>query len=328
MGVVADVQHGLRPNKVSNLGREQHFMATKDRLKAAVDAWIDAHEGGPGLSAVLNLGDSLEGDWDNGKETAKQELENVAEQFDRFTERTGVPVYHVAGNHCMRFLERHHLASRLRIPPAHASLVGDAAAHDGDLYYAASPAPGFRVVALDTCELSGTPECRWGGYSTWCRPERTAALREESTAMCERLRAEAAERGEPRPPQLRRWNGGVSATQVAWLRRQLEDARDVGDRVLVISHHPLGKGSARESALAWNHAELARILDEYAAIVSASICGHDHGGGYAISERGVHYVTMEAMLEASENSFGIITVGDGDLQLHGSGCATSRRLEV
>ena len=49
------------------------------------------------------------------------------------------PAYHVVGNHCLS-VPRAALLSRLRLPAS---------------YYAAPLAPGWRLIVLDTTEMSG-----------------------------------------------------------------------------------------------------------------------------------------------------------------------------
>ncbi|GHP01723.1 serine/threonine-protein kinase afc2 [Pycnococcus provasolii] len=333
LGVVADVQHGLIPNKISHTGRVQHFRATRWRLEQAVDEWLEVHQTTGELHGVLNLGDSLEGDWDGGANQATKELEAIATQFDRLQD-AGLPVLHVAGNHCLRHLPGTLLAERLDFPPTRHQGVVHNGEYDDDLYYAYQTSDGFRVVALDTCELSGLPECAWPGYSLTHRdPQRADELREEAHAMCDRLRAEASARNEPDPPQLCRWNGGVSKRQMSFLRQQLQESRKLNEKVLVMSHHPLKSGAARESALCWNHHEVSACLDEFSDVVLGSVCGHDHHGGYVQSDTGVHFVTLEAMLEAESNAFGIMSIvphsDDGDelaLVIQGVGYMTNRYL--
>ena len=59
--------------------------------------------------------------------------------------------------------------------------------------------------------------------------------------------------------------------------------------------------------------------------VQAVFSGHDHKGGYA-RVGGVHFVVLEAMLEAPEdsNAFCVVEVGDNEFVIRGRGIVTSR----
>lgn len=57
-------------------------------------------------------------------------------------------------------------------------------------------------------------------------------------------------------------------------------------------------GAARATHLAWNHDEIRAVIAQAPGVVAVALSGHDHMGGYALVE-GVHYVTLEAMLEGN-----------------------------
>ena len=65
--------------------------------------------------------------------------------------------------------------------------------------------------------------------------------------------------------------------------------------MIVAAHHQACKGAARPTHLAWNWREIRAAL---VASKSAKLylAGHDHMGGY-VEDSGVHWVTVEAMLE-------------------------------
>ena len=111
---------------------------------------------------------------------------------------------HVLGNHCLDN-PKPVVMERLRMPGA---------------YYSAPLGPGWRLVALDTTEMSGHSG-----------EEESSELGREAGAF---LAAHPLSEAEP---QMSPWNGGIGVTQMAWLGAQLQEAADAGERVLVIAHH-------------------------------------------------------------------------------------------
>ena len=60
-------------------------------------------------------------------------------------------------------------------------------------------------------------------------------------------------------PQMSSWNGGVTRRQLGWLRGELAAAEAAGERVIVASHHQLGRGGARPTHMAWNYEEIQGV---------------------------------------------------------------------
>ncbi len=128
-------------------------------------------------------------------------------------------------------------------------------------------------------------------------------------------------------PDARTYNGAVGDRQKRWLKSRLAHAAKVNQRVIVFGHHPLVQGPSRPDLLAWNHQEIARILEDAGCVV-AYFNGHDHKGGYAF-RNGVHYVTLEGLVEAptNGNAHGTVHIDRNRLVIQGTGNLTSRTLE-
>lgn len=126
----------------------------------------------------------------------------------------------MVGNHCLEG-GRDALIQRLSLP---------------EPPYYSRPLPlGWRLIVLDTTEISGHsgfPEGSW----QW----REARAFEAANPLC------------PNAPQMSSWNGGLSGGQLTWLQSQLQAAQDKGENVIVVSHHQIGFGAARDTHLAWN----------------------------------------------------------------------------
>lgn len=74
-----------------------------------------------------------------------------------------------------------------------------------------------------------------------------------------------------KPPK---YNGAVGKDQFTWLRRELEEAREAKQRVVLFCHFPI---FPKNSHNLWNDSEITKLLAEYSQII-AWINGHNHAG--------------------------------------------------
>ena len=241
-GLVADVQGGDKPDTGSE-GRVQRFRAAQAKLGAAVDHWR-----GVGLQCVVSLGDIVDGGDDI--DSTRRARDGMLSEFNRLE----CASHHVIGNHCLKYAPRAELLEALGLERA---------------YYTVDLAPGWRLIVLDTTDLSVPSNPAYCGWA-------------EGTEELAAARAFLAEyEGEAR---MRTWNGGVGAAQLTWLRDQLERAEAESTRLIVASHHALAPGSCRETHRAWNGDEVAELLCSYRAFALA-LAGHDHVRAYLCAAR-------------------------------------------
>lgn len=152
---------------------------------------------------------------------------------------------------------------------------------------------------------------------------------EESEAIDRAKYAEAAEMVRGLIREKRRnaqyWNGGISKTQIGWLKSRLELATRLGQRVVIFCHYPiLPEGT--ECNL-WNDDEVLQAIKPFGC-VKAWINGHNHLGSY-VERDGVHYLTLEGMVETSDTTaYATVEVYDDHLQLVGTGRTASRRMDL
>ena len=139
---------------------------------------------------------------------------------------------------------------------------------------------------------------------------------------------EAARQYLERHPEARSYNGAVGDEQGRWLRDRLAEAAKANQRVMVFGHHPLVEAASHPDLLAWNHEEIAAILEDSGCVV-AYFNGHDHAGGYAF-RNGIHYVTLEGMVEAPSggDACGIVHVYRDRLVIEGTGTLAGRTLKL
>eukprot|EP00232_Nephroselmis_pyriformis_P019570 CAMPEP_0182880468 /NCGR_PEP_ID=MMETSP0034_2-20130328/16581_1 /TAXON_ID=156128 /ORGANISM="Nephroselmis pyriformis, Strain CCMP717" /LENGTH=308 /DNA_ID=CAMNT_0025013451 /DNA_START=29 /DNA_END=955 /DNA_ORIENTATION=+ len=289
-GIVADVQYADKEDN-NGEGRTQRYREAPGKLKEVVARW----KGMDGsMRCVLQMGDIVDGNADGGALKTREELEEVAAPFDELR-AAGVAVHHALGNHCLAHLTREVLLSRLAMPAS---------------YYEEEIGPGWRLLVLDTTELS-----LHSGY-----PQGSQQAQEAEAYMA------------AYPPEehdhIKPWNGGICSAQMAWLVAALARARAAGERVVVATHHPVGPGSCRPSHHAWNYGDIAAAI-EGSGRVALVLSGHDHLGGYC-ERAGVHYLTLPAVLEAPPggNAFGHVDVFEDRLEIAGSGTLASMTLPL
>lgn len=122
-------------------------------------------------------------------------------------------------------------------------------------------------------------------------------------------------------------NGGVSAEQLSFLRASLEESRATQRSAVIFSHVPLHEPASQRYSLLWNHSEVMKILHEFADTVCAVFAGHEHDGGYAVDECGIHHVTMCAPLLADVGAecWATLELSDEEAVLRCAGVAVAAR---
>ena len=217
---------------------------------------------------MLSLGDAVDGNVDEATTTA--ELAAVLAHYATLP----CPTHHILGNHCIKSIPRQRCLAML--------------GHAGPGYYAAELPEGWRLLLLDTTDLS-----LHGGWAAGS-PQDT-----EARAFFQEHAAET---------RVKRYNGGLGQAQLEWLRLELLRAEAAGVRVIAASHHPLPPGACAETHRAWNGDVVADILTDSPAF-ALGLAGHYHPGGF-VRYRGRPFVTLEALLESSadQNAFAMVRV--------------------
>ena len=229
------------------------------------------------------------GDLIDGRETPGESAADLARVLALFS-ALPFPVHHVLGNHCLE-VPRAELYGELELEAPYSSFRRD----------------GLRFVVLDALAVS---VCGW--------PPDSEPYREARRWLDEHPRSDH--------PNAQTWNGALGKEQLAWLEAELAAAAAEGERALVFSHLPVLAAASSEYHLTWDHAAVVDVLLESDAVV-AFFSGDDHGGGYAVRE-GVHFVTLQGMVEADpeENAYAVVEVYADRLELRGTGTVPSRSL--
>lgn len=326
IGLFADAQYADKDDheRPSEPGRVKRFRASAERL---AEALADFRKRGEQMACVVNLGDLIDGYNDDDvaalvptrtgpvpahlADKSRADLE-VMRAVIRRGVAAATPVYHCVGNHDCN-LPREEVCASLGNP--------DCAA-----YFGVKLPRGWRLLVLDTTEVN--PRYETPGSEAQALGE----------AYVRGAKSEAG--GDKLRDEVKPWGGGLGPAQLAWLAKELEAATERNEKVIVASHCALSRTAARPGMSAWDADSISETLESFEC-VKVCLAGHDHPGGYGrtlVPDREgayrtfgrVHYVTLEAMLEAPEGgtSYAVMEVYDHEIVVAGVGSCTSRRLRT
>jgi manganese-dependent ADP-ribose/CDP-alcohol diphosphatase len=116
-------------------------------------------------------------------------------------------------------------------------------------------------------------------------------------------------------PNCQDWNGGMSPKQLGWLKTQLDDAAENGEKVFIFSHFPVFPENEHNLL---NYKDVLYILKKYTNVI-AYFAGHNHAGNYG-NQNMTHFITLKGMVETENtNSFCQVEVYGNRIWIHGSG---------
>lgn len=200
-----------------------------------------------------------------------------------------MPYYHVLGNHdfSVEKNEKEKVPDKLGLKKGYYDFVYNF----------------WRFVVLDGNDLS-----------LYAQPEDSMKYK-EAAVMYQELKNNAASNAHS-------WNGGVGALQIQWLEKTIDNAQQAGEKVIIFGHFPVFPKNKHNL---WNDTEVINIIERYNNVV-AYINGHNHSGNYALRD-GIHYLTLQAMVEApGQTAYTIIEVYQDHLRLIGYGREQCRSL--
>jgi len=159
---------------------------------------------------------------------------------------------------------------------------------------------GVRFIVLDTTE-----------HSTYRHPEGSP-----EQALAKRELATLMETGSGNAVP---WNSRPSDAQITWLTDELVAATKAGESVLLFGHHPIRP----EGGLTmWQDDKLLKLLQQHPC-VKTYINGHHHAGAY-VDQHGLHFLTLNGMVEQESNAYALVDVFKDRLELTGFGRQASR----
>lgn len=333
-GLIADIQFADIDDGASFAGFEKRgYRRSLITTSLASRDWVSSSS-----KFVVNLGDAIDGA--NARIRPPQGLRALSTVLSTLSplDFAPMPVYHTLGNHELLNFERAQLPALLPLPPD-AVMGPKEGSHDADrLYYHVDPAPGWRLVFLDTYDIAYT-NLSDGDTPSPQHCIATALLRANNPNPS----AYGAGTGDfftglEGTGTRNRWvpfNGAVGDAQLAWLAETLTEAAAQGRGVLVFSHVLLHDGAERNGGsggvdnvhkcLAWNYEEVRWLLGSAGCVV-AVFSGHLHDGAFGVDAAGISHVTIESPLTHPEGAYAVVRLYEEHADLQGYGAVPSRTL--
>lgn len=133
------------------------------------------------------------------------------------------------------------------------------------------------------------------------------------------------------------FNGGLSQTQIDWLKNELASAYGMlsiisspsvttvllccvekKEKVIILTHVPLSREASGPKTLIFNHEEVLALFKAFPNVVRLVLSGHRHEGGYHFDEDlNLAHVTLRSPLICGD-SFGVISVFEDRIKLEGT----------
>ncbi len=98
-------------------------------------------------------------------------------------------------------------------------------------------------------------------------------------------------------PYLKKWNGGLSTTQIKWIKKELEEALKENQKVGFYCHFPI---YPVDNDNLWNREQFINLIKPYQN-VKLFFNGHNHNGAYEFVDN-VHYLTFKGMVDSENTS--------------------------
>ncbi|EAQ40921.2 metallophosphoesterase [Polaribacter sp. MED152] len=98
-------------------------------------------------------------------------------------------------------------------------------------------------------------------------------------------------------PYVKKYNGGLSKTQLNWVKTELEEAKAKNQNVGFYCHFPIYPIDQHNI---WNREQFLQIIKAYKN-VKFFFNGHNHAGGYEMVNN-VHYLTFKGMVDTENTS--------------------------
>eukprot|EP00241_Pyramimonas_parkeae_P004787 CAMPEP_0114257010 /NCGR_PEP_ID=MMETSP0058-20121206/18484_1 /TAXON_ID=36894 /ORGANISM="Pyramimonas parkeae, CCMP726" /LENGTH=350 /DNA_ID=CAMNT_0001371667 /DNA_START=417 /DNA_END=1469 /DNA_ORIENTATION=- len=288
-GLISDTQYVDGDDATNFPGtRTRRYRHSLQVLERAVKSWNQEQQSDLPISFVVQLGDAID-----GKCASMSQSVSAAEDLQRVISDCVCSNWHFCiGNHEMYNFSTVEWVQRM-FPP-----------EQTNSYYDFSPCQGWRVVILNSYEV-----CLMAPEDS---PERAEALRilQQNNPNDVIAGSDWFKGVEGFDKRFVPYNGQFSTTQLQWFAEVLQSASDNKERVIVACHQPCYIGCTNFSNLPFNYEETLKLVHSFPGVVVAWIAGHDHDGGYAIDEMGVHHMVPAAPLECvvGEDAFGHVEV--------------------
>ncbi|RWS16023.1 manganese-dependent ADP-ribose/CDP-alcohol diphosphatase-like isoform X1 [Dinothrombium tinctorium] len=319
-GVITDTHYADRDDRPAwyDSQRRRFYRFSLEQIERAFKHWTLK-----GDQLVLHLGDIIDG--------ANLKMKRSDEAFERvislFEFKYRLPAFYVIGNHELYNFRRS------QIPNLYHERIAKNANHfhsfscsneEQQLYYSLSPKPGIKLIIIDCYDISGL------GYD-----KSSLKYKKASKVLFEKHRdvdidvwdSDGTLHGLNRRFQLQ--NGAMDSIQLQWLNHELEKADENDEKVIVFGHVGIHPQSVDSSCLLWNYEQILAMFAEHSS-VKLYLCGHSHRTGYACDENGVHYVSLNGVIETQPEMEAFVSVSlyENEIIIEGLGSEKSRVLLI
>jgi len=258
-GLIGDIQYAVDVESALNFTGSQvrlyHDALLK--LRKAVNHWNQLD-----LSFCVNLGDILDGR-NATKNTTKKAWETMAAELKPLKHRR----IDIIGNH-----ELYNWPTRKSMPK---ELNVSQKVENGidRTWYSFCPAKGWRVLVLDTflfAAIDGT-----------ANEEMAKKFIGQFNPNALDLGADWMKGLSPNLMNMVPYNGGLGKEQLAWIDKQLGDAKEKGERVIMFSHNQFATTSNRpiDKTVVLDYKQFEAVLAKHVGVTVAAFSGHSHEGG-------------------------------------------------
>lgn len=120
------------------------------------------------------------------------------------------------------------------------------------------------------------------------------------------------------------WNGGLGDGQFQWLEQTLSDARERGEKVVVMGHYPLYPANTHNL---WDCERVIDLFDRSGNVI-AYLNGHNHVGNLG-RHGSTWYVNFKGMVDTeAQNTFAVVEFYPDRIEVIGHGREESRSLPL
>ena len=293
-GILADVQYA-NIDDLKQYGRIRYYRNSLNLLRSTIEHWKKLNNTTNKIKFILDLGDLV--DAVNSK-SYFEDLELILSEMEflfdtnKTEKNIKTNIFHIWGNHEVYGCTRRKIVNNPKMTTAK-SLNQLKHINDMTNYYWHDITDRLRLVCLDLYEISPL------GY------ERTDEIHIKATQFLEyyeRLQNSTTDFKEKEYlTRFKVYGGAASDAQLKWLENQLTECQKLGKKILLAGHIPLSV-EAGGLYVAWNSDEILKLIWSFNNIVIAYLCGHSHIGGYFLDNKGIHHLTVAAILETPPTS--------------------------
>lgn len=120
------------------------------------------------------------------------------------------------------------------------------------------------------------------------------------------------------------YNGGLSTSQMTWVKSELEQSKENNQNVGFYCHFP---ANPIDNHNFWNVEEFNKLTKDYPN-VKVFMNGHNHAGSY-LEKDGIHYITFKGMVDTeNESAFATAKFTKDSILIKGYGRENDRFLKI